>query len=81
MRADLVLDEGANLKAIVLDVGSFLGSGDRDVAVEPDTIVIQQRTPTETRIVIHVTRDGLQNAPEFRMAQGPQPSRGGPDQQ
>ena len=35
MRADLVLDEGANLKAIVLDVGSFLGSGDRDAAVGP----------------------------------------------
>jgi sporulation protein YlmC with PRC-barrel domain len=79
--ADLVLDEAANLKAIVLDVGMFLGGGDHDVAVEPDTVVIEQQAPSGNRIVIHVTRENLQNAPEFRIAQAPQPSRGDPNQQ
>jgi sporulation protein YlmC with PRC-barrel domain len=79
--ADLVLDEDANLKAIVLDVGMFIGGGDHDVAVEPDTVVIEQQAPSGNRIVIHVTRESLQNAPEFRIAQAPQPSSGDSNQQ
>jgi sporulation protein YlmC with PRC-barrel domain len=70
--ADLVLDEDANLKAIVLDVGSYVGGGDRDVAIEPDTVVIEQQTPGENRIVLHITKDSLQNAPAFKTAQAPQ---------
>ena len=64
---DLIIEEGKNLKAILIDVGGFLGVGERTIAVTPPSILIQRRTNGGSdRAIINATKDGLTSAPEFR---------------
>jgi sporulation protein YlmC with PRC-barrel domain len=64
---DLVFDEEGRLTAAVIGVGGFLGLGQKDVAVSWDQI---DWVPTgegeEIQLVTTLTRDQLEQAPEFR---------------
>jgi sporulation protein YlmC with PRC-barrel domain len=62
---DLVLDNGKNIKAIVISVGGFLGLGERNVAVQPGSVLIRRQGDAE-RAVINTTKETLKNAPEFK---------------
>ena len=66
---DIIVDERKNLKALVLGVGGFLGVGERNVVVEPESVLIQKRAPDDERALVHATRENLESAPEFKMAQ------------
>jgi sporulation protein YlmC with PRC-barrel domain len=63
---DLILDDGDTIRAIVLDVGGFLGIGERRVAVTPASIVIEKRGDELDRAIVNATKESLQNAPEFK---------------
>jgi sporulation protein YlmC with PRC-barrel domain len=62
---DLVLDNGKNIKGIVISVGGFLGLGERNVAVQPGSVLIRRQGDAE-RAVINTTKETLKNAPEFK---------------
>jgi hypothetical protein len=62
---DLILEDGKNLKAILIDVGGFLGLGERTIAVTPPSLLIQKRAGSD-RAIINATKDSLNSAPEFQ---------------
>jgi ribosomal 30S subunit maturation factor RimM len=62
---DLVIDNNKDVKAVVLGVGGFLGVGERKVAVEPGSVMIEKRNDGE-RAVVHATKQSLTSAPEFK---------------
>jgi sporulation protein YlmC with PRC-barrel domain len=65
---DLILDNGKNVKAVVVSVGGFLGIGDRNVAVQPGSVVLSEQNDGSAKLVINTTRDDLKNAPAFNFA-------------
>lgn len=66
---DLVLDDGKNLKAVVIGVGGFLGVGERNIALQPASVLIQREADGGERAVVNATKEALENAPEFKLAQ------------
>jgi len=65
---DLIIDNGKNIKAVVVSVGGFLGIGDRNVAVQPGSVVLSEQQDGSARLVVNTTRDDLKNAPAFNFA-------------
>ena len=63
---DLILDNGKTLRAVIIDVGGFLGVGERTVALAPASVVIQKPTNGSTRAIVNATKDSLTKAPEFK---------------
>jgi sporulation protein YlmC with PRC-barrel domain len=63
---DLVIDNGKNIRAVVVSVGGFLGIGDRNVAIDPRSVVVNTRNNAANRVVVNTTKDELKNAPEFK---------------
>ena len=64
---DLVFDEEGRLTAAVIGVGGFLGLGQKDVAVSWDQIDwVPSGEGEEIQLVTTLTRDQLEQAPEFR---------------
>ena len=63
---DLILDNGKTLRAVVIDVGGFLGVGERTVALSPASVVIQKPANGSTRALVNATKDSLTKAPEFK---------------
>jgi sporulation protein YlmC with PRC-barrel domain len=66
--SDLILDNGKNVKAVVLSVGGFLGIGDRNVAVEPAAVVLREQNDGSPRLVVNTTKEDLKGAPAFNFA-------------
>ena len=62
---DLILDNGKNLRAVVVSVGGFLGMGERHVAVDPASVVMSRENDT-TRLIVNTTKEELKNAPPFK---------------
>ena len=60
---DLLLDGGA-LKAVVIDVGGFLGIGSKRIAVEPDAVVLR---PGGDRFsaILQMSKDTISAAQAF----------------
>ena len=63
--ADVIIDNGKTIKALVIGVGGFLGIGERYVSVDPASVVIM-RQGDSYRAVINTTREDLRNAPQFK---------------
>lgn len=61
---DLVIDNGKQLRAIVIGVGGFLGIGERYVAVDPATVVLV-RDGDSWRARVDTSKDDLKKAPTF----------------
>ncbi|MEL6064166.1 MULTISPECIES: PRC-barrel domain-containing protein [unclassified Methylobacterium] len=61
---DLLITDGGTLKAVVLDVGGFLGLGSKRIAVEPGAIVLR---PGGERFsaVLNMSKDTLSAAQPF----------------
>lgn len=68
--SDMIVDEQGQLRAIVLDVGGFLGMGAREVALDVSEIEIarDQEQPDTVYIISRVGADELEQAPEFDRA-------------
>jgi sporulation protein YlmC with PRC-barrel domain len=63
---DIIFDHNRNLRAVIVSVGGFLGIGQRQVAIDPSSIVVSRNEDGDVEAVMNTTRDDLRNAPEFR---------------
>ena len=62
---DLLITDGGTLRAVVLDVGGFLGVGAREIAVEPSALVLY---PGGDRFagVLNMGKDAIAAASTFK---------------
>ncbi|WP_118133500.1 PRC-barrel domain-containing protein [Oceanicella sp. SM1341] len=65
--SDVVMDENGDIRAVLVDVGGFLGIGEKTVAVEMSDLSFlhENDDPDDTFIAINTTREALENAPAF----------------
>lgn len=61
---DLVIEDGHKITGVVISVGGFLGMGESYVAVDPSTIVLNQKDNT-WRAFVDTSKDNLKSAPKF----------------
>jgi hypothetical protein len=61
---DVLLGSDGKMTAAIINVGSFLGLGDKQIAVPFSSIQVEQRDGNR-RIVIDATKEALQAAPSF----------------
>lgn len=61
---DLVIDNGKTITAVVVSVGGFLGIGESYVAIDPTTIVLNDKDGT-WRAFVDTSKDNLKAAPKF----------------
>ena len=59
---DLVLDHGGQIASFVVDVGSFLGMGGKNVAVKPGDLKTDNN-----RLTLDVTKEQLQQMANYRL--------------
>jgi sporulation protein YlmC with PRC-barrel domain len=67
--SDLIIDNGKTIKAIVVSVGGFLGLGERNVALDPASVVLSEMQDGSARMVVNTTKEQLKNAPAFDFAE------------
>ncbi len=65
---DLIIDNGKTVKAVVISVGGFLGIGDHNIAVQPASVILSEKTDGSARVVINTTKEDLKKAPAFNFA-------------
>ena len=65
--SDLVLSQDGQVKAVLVDIGGFLGLGERSVAVSMDQLRVIRDGDSENEYFIVFTADraALENAPAF----------------
>jgi sporulation protein YlmC with PRC-barrel domain len=62
---DVVFNPQGNIEAVVLDVGGFLGMGEKPVAITFDQLNIQKGDGDDLRIQVNATEEQLKNAPAY----------------
>ena len=64
---DLIVGVDGSLEAVVVDVGGFLGIGEREVALDWSALVgvREDDDPDEWFLGVNITDDMLENAPEL----------------
>lgn len=63
--ADLVLQEDGETRAAIVDVGGFLGVGEKQVAIPFDQIEVSAEGE-ETRVMVALSQEELEQLPEFQ---------------
>lgn len=64
---DILLDESGKIQQVVLDIGGFLGIGERNVALDLSEVSIQQaQNGSELRVYVPHTENELEQMPEYR---------------
>ena len=65
---DMIIGVDGTLDAIVIDVGGFLGIGEKEVAVSWSALqpVYEEDQPDDWIIALRATRDEIEAAPELR---------------
>ncbi len=53
------------IDAIVVDVGGFLGMGEKPVAVQFDALNVQKEEDGDLRLMVNANQEQLQNAPAY----------------
>ena len=61
----MVFDRGGSIEAVVVDVGGFLGVGEKPVALQFDALNIQKDVDGDMRLMVNATQDQLKNAPSY----------------
>lgn len=65
--SDLLIDENGQVVAVIVEVGGFLGLGEKEVAISWDSV---ERTMNEQgdghKLTVTATKDALTNAPEYK---------------
>jgi len=63
----IVMNDTGEVKFIVLDIGGFLGIGEREIAVTPDELNIVRNTKgDDLRVYIDANKDVLKAQPEYK---------------
>lgn len=66
--SDLIIDNGKTIKAIVVSVGGFLGIGERNVAIDPASVVLTELSDGNMRLVVNTNKEDLKKSPAFNFA-------------
>lgn len=69
--SDLVLTKDGQVEAVLVDIGGFLGMGEKTVAVSMDQLKIVRDGDSENEYftVLKADKAALENAPEFKWAE------------
>lgn len=64
---DFIVGVDGSLQGVVIDVGGFLGLGEREVAISWDALVpvFEESNPDDWLLTVPVTEETLNNAPEL----------------
>jgi hypothetical protein len=62
---NLIFSEDGKIRSVVVDVGDFLGIGDKEVAIDFRSIKIRKAHNGEVEVFISATSDQLEKAPEY----------------
>ena len=68
---DVLADAGGRVRVAIVDFGGFLGVGDRRIAVDWPLLRFNP-TDGDTSLLLSVSRDKLQSAPEYKQTSRPQ---------
>ena len=63
---DILLDKNGSVRAVIVGVGGFLGIGQKDVAVNFDSIEPRTDEDGDVTLYLNATQDQLEAAPEFQ---------------
>jgi sporulation protein YlmC with PRC-barrel domain len=63
---EVVLSKDGKVAAVVIGVGGFLGVGEREVAVNFESLRIAQDSNNKTTVSLNATKDSLKSAPEWQ---------------
>ncbi len=63
--SDIVFDESGQIDAVVIDVGGFLGIGEKPVAVDFDSLNIRTDQAGTLMVSVNASEDQLKNAPAY----------------
>jgi len=61
---DLAIEGGNRVAAVIASIGGFLGIGEKYVAIDPSTIVLNQKDGS-WRAYVDTSKDSLKGAPKF----------------
>ena len=65
----LLSSDGSAIDRVVLDVGGFLGLGEREIAVTMDELTIMRNADgSDLRVFIDATQEALETQPEYKAA-------------
>jgi len=63
--SDVIFDKDGAIQAVVVDVGGFLGIGEKPVAVQFDALQVQKDANGAFRLKVNANQEALQNAPAY----------------
>lgn len=65
---DIAISADGSLEALIIDVGGFLGIGEREIAVRWDAVrpVVEDDDPDDVFLVVNGNAETFENAPEFQ---------------
>ncbi|HET7716040.1 MAG TPA: PRC-barrel domain-containing protein [Bauldia sp.] len=63
---DLLIDKDGTVKAVIVGVGGFLGIGEKDVAIDFDSIEPRTDEDGDVSLYFDATQEQLEAAPEFK---------------
>jgi sporulation protein YlmC with PRC-barrel domain len=63
---EIVLTKDGKVAAVVLGVGGFLGMGEREVAVNFDSVRMNRDKNNNTVLTVNATKESLKDAPAWR---------------
>lgn len=64
---DLIIDENGKIAAVIVEVGGFLGLGEKNVAISWDAIERRSnQQDADTSFRVDATKEALQDAPEYK---------------
>ena len=63
---DLIIDEDGKINAVVVGVGGFLGMGEKNVAIEWDSLELTKGEDNEEHVIsVNASEEALQEAQEY----------------
>lgn len=63
---DLVIDEDGQINAVIVGVGGFLGMGEKDVAIEWDSLELTKDEDGDDYVIrVNASQDALEEAEEY----------------
>jgi sporulation protein YlmC with PRC-barrel domain len=67
---DLVIDEDGQINAVVVGVGGFLGMGEKNVAIEWDSLELTKDEDGENYVItVNASEDALEAAEEYQRSE------------
>lgn len=64
--SDLIINEDGQIQAVVVGVGGFLGMGEKDIAIEWDSLELTKDHDDEEYVIrVNASQDALEEAEEY----------------